>query len=189
MPQLHDGYLTGQCLVAMPGMGDPRFEETVIYLCAHTAEGAMGLVINRGLDDITFPSIVEQLGIEPTPLCDQVMVQFGGPVETARGFVLHSQDYVNDGTMVVEDGVALTATLEVLRAIASGIGPRAKLMTLGYAGWGAGQLDGEMKDNVWLTVPSDADLLFGMALEERYDAALGRIGISRGVLSEAAGHA
>lgn len=187
--QKHEGYLTGHCLVAMPGMGDPRFEGTVIYMCAHSAEGAMGLVINRSLDEITFPDIVGQLGIEPTPLCEQIRVQFGGPVETGRGFVLHTSDYVNEGTMEVTDRVGLTATLEVLRAIANGDGPHRVIMALGYAGWSAGQLDGELKNNVWLNVPADEELLFDLALETRYDAAMRRIGIDPRLLNENAGHA
>ncbi len=187
--QKHEGYLTGHCLVAMPGMGDPRFEGTVIYMCAHSAEGAMGLVINRSLDEITFPDIVDQLGIQPTPLCDQIRVQFGGPVETGRGFVLHTRDYFNEGTMEVTDQIGLTATLEVLRAIANGDGPHRVIMALGYAGWSAGQLDGELKNNVWLNVPADPELIFDLSLESKYTAAMERIGIDPRLLNENAGHA
>ncbi|ABC23854.1 Protein of unknown function DUF179 [Rhodospirillum rubrum ATCC 11170] len=187
--QKHEGYLTGHCLVAMPGMGDPRFEGTVIYLCAHTAEGAMGIVINRELEEISFPDIVGQLGIQPTPFCDDVRVQFGGPVETGRGFVLHTSDYQNEGTLSVDDSMALTATLDVLRAIASGDGPMRVIMALGYAGWGAGQLDGELKGNVWLTVPADRQLVFETAVKDKYTTAMGRLGIDPRLLSENAGHA
>ncbi|NCU21345.1 YqgE/AlgH family protein [Candidatus Falkowbacteria bacterium] len=187
--QTHEGYLTGHCLVAMPGMGDPRFDGTVIYLCTHSAEGAMGLVINRGLDDISFPDIVGQLGIDPTPQCDLVRVQFGGPVDMGRGFVLHTRDYHNEGTMAVDDSVALTATLDVLKAIAAGCGPRRLLMALGYAGWSPGQLDIELRENAWLTVPADRHLLFEVALEEKYAAAIGLLGIDPRLLSENMGHA
>lgn len=187
--QTHTGYLTGHCLVAMPGMGDPRFEGTVIYLCTHSAEGAMGLVINRGLDDISFPDIVDQLGIAPTPLCETIRVQFGGPVDMARGFVLHTRDYHHEGTLMVNEGVALTATLDVLRAIAAGEGPRQVLMALGYAGWSPGQLDKELRENVWLTVPADGALLFDVALEEKYTEAMRRLGIDPRLLSDSAGHA
>ncbi|GEO81552.1 YqgE/AlgH family protein [Pararhodospirillum oryzae] len=187
--QTHEGYLTGHCLVAMPGMGDPRFDGTVIYLCTHSAEGAMGLVINRGLDDISFPDIVGQLGIDPTPQCDLVRVQFGGPVDMGRGFVLHTRDYHNEGTMAVDDSVALTATLDVLKAIAAGCGPHRLLMALGYAGWSPGQLDIELRENAWLTVPADRHLLFEVALEEKYAAAIGLLGIDPRLLSENMGHA
>lgn len=187
--QQHEGYLTGQCLVAMPGMGDPRFEGTVIYLCAHTEEGAMGIVINRPMEQISFPDIVGQLGIEPTAHCEQIHVQFGGPVETMRGFVLHTRDYENEGTLFVDESTALTATLDVLRAIAQGQGPGRAIMALGYAGWGAGQLDGELKENVWLTVPADRRLLFETALEDKYTAAMSRLGIDPRLLSEDSGHA
>ncbi len=129
-------YLAGQLLIAMPGMKDPRFEKTVIYLCAHNSDGAMGLVLNRALDSLTFPDMLEQLGIDPLDTGDQINVHFGGPVESGRGFVLHSRDYLQDATMVVDNDVALTATVDILKAIADGDGPRQSLLALGYAGWG-----------------------------------------------------
>ena len=184
-----DGYLTGKCLVAMPGMSDPRFVRSVIYLCAHTAEGAMGLVINRAIPDFSFPELLKQLNIPSTPLCSQIAVQFGGPVESQRGFVLHSADYVHDGTLVVDDAVALTATLEVLRDIADGTGPRHTLMALGYAGWSPGQLDDELRRNVWLTVDSDPDLVFVGDLDGKYERALRRLGIDPALLCSEGGHA
>lgn len=184
-----DGYLTGKCLVAMPGMSDPRFVRSVIYLCAHTAEGAMGLVINRAIPDFSFPELLNQLNIPSTPLCDQIAVQFGGPVESQRGFVLHSADYVHDGTLVVDEAVALTATLEVLRDIADGTGPRHTLMALGYAGWSPGQLDDELRRNVWLTVDSDPDLVFAGDLDAKYEQALRRLGIDPALLCSEGGHA
>ncbi|MBB4266209.1 YqgE/AlgH family protein [Roseospira visakhapatnamensis] len=184
-----DGYLTGKCLVAMPGMSDPRFVRSVIYLCAHTAEGAMGLVINRAIPDFSFPELLGQLNILATPVCEQIAVQFGGPVESQRGFVLHSADYVHDGTLVVDEAVALTATLEVLRDIADGTGPRQTLMALGYAGWSPGQLDDELRRNVWLTVDSDPDLVFVGDLDGKYERALRRLGIDPALLSSEGGHA
>lgn len=135
------GYLAGQMLIAMPQMQDTRFARTVVYLCAHTAEGAMGIVVNRLFHQLTFPDLLEQLNIERTPLCDPIRIHFGGPVDAGRGFVLHSTDYVQDTTLMVDDCVALTATVDVLKAIAEGRGPRQSLLALGYAGWGAGQLD------------------------------------------------
>lgn len=183
------GYLAGQCLVAMPAMSDPRFSRTVVYLCAHSSEGAMGLVINRTLDQITFPDLLDQLDIPTTPACDRIEVHFGGPVESGRGFVLHSPDYVLDATMAVTDGLSLTATVDVLRAIAAGGGPDQRLLALGYAGWGAGQLDEELRDNVWLTVPAEPDLIFDADHDSKWERAMALIGAEAHNLSGIAGHA
>nr|WP_155976300.1 YqgE/AlgH family protein [Novispirillum itersonii] len=183
------GYMTGQCLVAMPGLIDSHFSRTVIYLCAHTAEGAMGLVINRPIVQVTFNDVLEQIGVEPNPDCDDIRVHFGGPVETGRGFVLHTTDFRQPATMAVDDAIALTATTDVLKAIAGGYGPRASLLVLGYAGWNAGQLDAEIKDNAWLTVDADEDLLFGPYAEHKWEQAIHKLGIDPAMLSDAAGHA
>lgn len=183
------GYIPGKCLVAMPAMADANFARTVIYVCAHTAEGAMGLVVNRAIEQVTFPDILEQLEIEPSPACDCIRVHFGGPVEAARGFVLHSGEYHQAATLIVNDEVALTATTDVLRSMAEGSGPRRALMALGYAGWGAGQLDAELKDNAWLTVESDEAILFTDPLERKWEAAIRKLGIDPSMLSEDAGHA
>jgi putative transcriptional regulator len=183
------GYLAGQILIAMPQMQDPRFTRTVVYLCAHTAEGAMGLVINRLFNQLSFPDLLEQLDIEPTPLCDPIRIHFGGPVESGRGFVLHSTDYMQDTSLMVDDSVALTATIDVLRAIAQGHGPRQSLLALGYAGWGAGQLDAEIRENAWLNVPADDELLYGRELEHKWERAINKIGFNYGMLSGEAGHA
>lgn len=183
------GYLAGQMLIAMPQMRDPRFARSVVYVCAHSAEGAMGLVINRLFDAITFPDLLEQLSIESTPTCDQIRVHFGGPVEAGRGFVLHSTDYVNESTLMVDDEVGLTATVDVLKAIAEGRGPQQSLLALGYAGWGAGQLDTEILENVWLNVPADSELLFGLDLDHKWEHAIGKLGIDFSMLSGDAGHA
>ncbi len=183
------GYLAGQMLIAMPQMQDSRFSRTVVYLCAHTAEGAMGLVVNRLFSALSFPDLLEQLNIEPTPLCDPIRIHFGGPVEAGRGFVLHSTDYVQDTTLLVDDHVALTATVDVLKAIAEGRGPRQSLLALGYAGWGAGQLDTEIRDNAWLNVPADDELLFGIEIEHKWERAIAKIGVDFSMLSGDAGHA
>ena len=158
-----EGYLTGHLLVAMPGMTDPRFVRTVVYICAHNAEGAMGLVINRLIGSITFPDLLEQLGIESAGLGRDIEVHFGGPVESGRGFVLHSSDYEQDGTLKVSDLMSLTATIDILRDMAVGLGPRQSLMALGYAGWGPGQLDGEMRRGDWRVVPATGAIVFGEA--------------------------
>jgi putative transcriptional regulator len=184
-----DGYLAGQLLVAMPGMKDPRFAKTVIYMCAHNAEGAMGLVLNRLLEQLSFSELLEQLGIDASGVGERIHVHFGGPVETGRGFVLHSPDYRQDGTLIVTRSVALTATVDILRAIASGSGPRRHLLALGYAGWGPGQLDGEIRNNGWLNVPPDDDLVFGPELDDKWERAMAKIGIDPLMLSDAAGHA
>jgi putative transcriptional regulator len=182
-------YLAGQLLVAMPGMQDPRFVKTVIYMCAHNADGAMGLVVNRALSALTFTELLEQLDITVSAVDETNKVHFGGPVETGRGFVLHSPDYVQDGTLVVNDTVALTATVDILRAIATGGGPRRHLLALGYAGWGAGQLDMEIRANGWLHVDPDEDLVFGDRIDAKWDLAMAKIGIDPTMLSENAGHA
>jgi putative transcriptional regulator len=183
------GYLAGQMLIAMPQMRDARFSRTVVYLCAHSKEGAMGLVINRMFNGLSFPDLLEQLNIEPTPLCDPIKIHFGGPVEAGRGFVLHSTDYVQETTLVVNEEVGLTATIDVLKAIANGEGPNRSLLALGYAGWGAGQLDNEIRDNAWLSVPSDEDLLFGTDLDHKWERAIAKIGVDFSMLSGEAGHA
>lgn len=181
--------LSGQLLVAMPGMTDPRFTQTVIYMCAHNADGAMGLVINRTIESLTFPDLLEQLGIENVGLGDPISIHFGGPVESGRGFVLHTADYVQEATMVVDGSVALTATVDILKVIANGGGPKRRLLALGYAGWGPGQLDAEIKANGWLNVAADEDLLFGDDLDAKWTQAMAKIGIDPRLLSDEAGHA
>lgn len=182
-------FLVGQLLVAMPGMRDPRFAKTVVYMCAHSPEGAMGLVVNRALESLTFGDLLEQLGITPPPAERAINIHFGGPVETGRGFVLHSPDYKQEGTLQVADEVSLTATVDILRAIATGQGPRRHLLALGYAGWGPGQLDGEIRANGWLHVAPDEALLFDRNLNSKWERAMTKIGIDPRMLSDAAGHA
>src|SRR5918992_951537 len=161
--------LSGQLLVAMPQMSDPRFARTVVYLCAHSAEGAMGLVVNRLIESLTFPSLLEQLGLEAEDAAADMPIHFGGPVESSRGFVLHSADYLQDSTLVIDDEIALTATIDVLRAIATGGGPRRRVLALGYAGWAPGQLDAEIQANGWLLVPPDLDLVFGINNDTKWE--------------------
>jgi putative transcriptional regulator len=183
-----DGF-AGQLLVAMPQMQDPRFAKTVIYLCAHTPEGAMGLVLNKLVDSITFPDLLEQLSIEPAISGDEIRVHFGGPVESGRGFVLHTADYQREGTLPINSGIALTATVDILRDMARGSGPRQTLLALGYAGWGPGQLDAEIQANGWLQVPADEQLVFGQNLDAKWELAMAKLGIDFGRLSSDAGHA
>jgi putative transcriptional regulator len=183
------GYFAGQMLIAMPQMRDARFARSVVYLCAHTKEGAMGLVVNRLFNSLSFPELLDQLTIPATPLCDQVRIHFGGPVEAGRGFVLHSNDYMQETTLMVDDEVGLTATIDVLKAIAEGRGPSRYLLALGYAGWSAGQLDSEIRDNAWLSVQSDVDLLFGGDIDGKWQRAIAKIGVDFINLSASAGHA
>ena len=184
-----DGYLTGQLLIAMPTMGDPRFERTVIYLSAHSADGAMGLVVNKQAEEIDFPELLSQLEIETEGVQNPIPVLVGGPVESGRGFVLHSLDYRQDSTLEVTEDVGLTATVDILRSIAEGEGPARSLLTLGYAGWSAGQLDSEIQANGWLNVSADASLLFDDDLGEKWDRAVRKVGIDPSFLSAEAGHA
>ena len=182
-------YLVGQLLVAMPGMPDTRFSKSVIYICAHSDEGAMGLVINQAMKEITFPDLLDQLDLKQTDPSAAISIQFGGPVEQGRGFVLHSPDYTHEGTLVVDGQVALTGTVDILQAIAEGHGPKECILALGYAGWGPGQLDSEILANGWLTVEADTDIVFNVDLEKKWATALAKLGIDLSLLSEDAGHA
>jgi putative transcriptional regulator len=189
------GFLDDQFLIAMPGMKDDRFARSVIYVCAHSDEGAMGLIINQ-TQPLRFPDLLVQLGIMneqeairlPPPTRDFV-VRNGGPVDRSRGFVLHSDDYMVESSLPVSEEICLTATIDILRAISSGRGPRMALMALGYAGWGAGQLEHEIAENGWLTCPANTDLLFDSDIDRKYDRILASIGIDLARLSHTAGHA
>jgi putative transcriptional regulator len=191
------GYLDGQLLIAMPVMDDPRFERSVIYLCAHSSEGAMGIIVNRPAGSIDFPGLLVQLDIikksdqiKLPENAESMKVLKGGPVETGRGFVLHSSDFfIEDATLRIDDGICLTATVDILKAIAKGAGPKHAILALGYAGWAAGQLETEIQHNGWLHCDADQDLIFGGDVEEKYLRALAKIGINPGMLSTDAGHA
>jgi putative transcriptional regulator len=192
-----EGYLDGQMLVAMPGMLDDRFARTVIYLCAHSAEGAMGIVVNKPAADLNFPDLLVQLDIIPEAeriqlpqRVGRVQVLMGGPVETSRGFVLHSPDFfIDQSTLPIDEGICLTATVDILRAIAKGEGPANAVLALGYAGWSEGQLEKEIQANGWLNCPADPEIIFHSTLDSKYDLALRRIGIDPAMLSSDAGHA
>jgi len=182
--------LTGKMLIAMPAMGDPRFAQSVVFLCAHSAEGAMGLIVNKPTPEIRFSDLLEQLGIAAQPGLREMRVHFGGPVEHGRGFVLHSADYPGgDATLRVCGDMRLTATLDVLQAMAEGSGPAASMFALGYAGWGPGQLESEIADNGWLTCDARSDIVFGRANEHKWTAALKSLGISPANLSSTSGRA
>jgi putative transcriptional regulator len=191
-----DSSLKGQLLVAMPIMTDRRFARSVIYLCAHSDDGAMGLIINHRADHISFPDLLERLGIIPRGAEDGIsndilerQVHVGGPVETGRGFVLHSSDYYsNNSTLPIDHDVSLTASIEILKAIASGEGPDHAMLALGYAGWSAGQLESEIQANGWLNCPADLELIFDPDVDAKYARALAKIGIDPSHLVSDAGH-
>jgi putative transcriptional regulator len=191
------GFLDGQLLIAMPGMLDNRFARSVIYLCAHSEEGAMGIIVNRPARKLSFSELLVQLDVirpdEAIRLpaeAGAVQVLKGGPVETGRGFVLHSNDFfIDNSTLPIDSGVSLTATVDILRAIASGSGPVHAILALGYAGWSAGQLETEMQHNGWLTCPADPSLIFDPASDSKYDRALRKLGVDLARLSSDAGRA
>src|SRR6202165_2692041 len=191
------GYLDGQMLIAMPSMRDERFSRSVIYVCAHSSEGAMGIIVNQLAANVNFPDLLVQLEVIPAVDLIQlpqragtVKVLKGGPVETGRGFVLHSADFfIESSTLPIEEGICLTATLDILKAIARGDGPVSAVLALGYAGWAPGQLETEIHQNGWLHCAADLELIFGADTEGKYALALKKIGIEVGMLSSEAGHA
>ncbi len=182
--------LTGKLLIAMPGMMDPRFAHSVVFMCAHSAEGSMGLVINKPTEDLRLRDLLEQLSIEVTHNTRDMPVHFGGPVEHGRGFVLHEYGYHSViSTLNVNDEFAMTATMDILEDMAEGRGPQNIVMALGYAGWGPGQLEGEIAQNGWLTCDADRDLVFETADISKWEGALKKLGINPLALSADAGHA
>ena len=191
------GYLDGQMLIAMPTMRDERFARSLIYVCAHSSEGAMGIVVNQLASNINFPDLLVQLDVIPAtdliqlpPRAGEVKVLKGGPVETGRGFVLHSADFfIENSTLPIDEGICLTATVDILKAMARGNGPHNAILALGYAGWAPGQLEQEIQQNGWLHCPADAELIFGSDTDRKYDKALRKIGIDLSHLSSEAGHA
>lgn len=182
--------LVGKLLIAMPGMGDARFDHAVIYMCAHSDEGAMGLIVNKPAPEVRFAELLEQLGITPGDGARDIRVHFGGPVEHGRGFVLHSGDYTSgQGTLQVDADTGMTATMDVLEDLAHGRGPAASMLALGYSGWGPGQLEGEIARNGWLTCDPRSEIVFGRANEHKWSAALKVLGIDPLVLSAQGGRA
>src|SRR4051812_2381776 len=191
------GYLDGQMLIAMPAMGDERFDRSVVYVCAHSAEGAMGIVVNHLAGNVNFPDLLVQLEVIPASeriqlpsRAESVKVLKGGPVETGRGFVLHSADFfIDNSTLPIDEGICLTATVDILKAIARGDGPNSAVLALGYAGWAPGQLETEIQQNGWLHCAADRELIFGTEIETKYKKALHKLGVDLAMLSNEAGHA
>jgi putative transcriptional regulator len=183
--------LTGKLLIAMPDMGDPRFHGSVVFLCAHSGEGAMGLIVNKPMPDVGLGDLLDQLEIARGPATPDLSICYGGPVELRRGFVLHSAEYHGDREerLEVDERFAMTATLDVLEDIARGTGPAKALLALGYAGWGPGQLEGEIRENGWLTAEAAPEIVFAPRMAGKWEAALASLGISPLTLSSEAGHA
>lgn len=183
-------FLEGKLLIALPGMTDPRFEKTVIFMCAHSTDGAMGLIVNKPVDGLGFHDMMTRLGLRVTANTPDFPVLFGGPVETGRGFVLHSGDYEStQSTMPVSEDISLTATLDILRAMADGRGPEKAIFALGYAGWGAGQIENEIRLNGWIHCDADSTILFDAEMSAKWSTALRKLGIDLSGLSANAGRA
>jgi len=185
-----DGFLTGKLLIAMPGMSDPRFERTVIFMCSHSADGALGLIVNRPIPGLPFRELMTKMDIEVTDSTPSTPVMFGGPVETERGYVLHSNERSNSpATLAVTPQIALTPTIDILRAIARGNGPQEFLFALGYAGWGPGQIENEISANGWIHCEADNAIVFKRNAVSKWEQALAKLGANISGLSSDVGHA
>ena len=189
MTSIYSGSLQGQLLVAMPNMGDPRFDRAVIYMCEHTPEQAMGLVINHPSESVSFSDLLQQFDISQPKNSNGIQIHMGGPLETTRGFVLHSADYVQRGSLIISETMALTANVDILRAIANNEGPHHSLLALGYASWGPSQLENEIMDNVWLHIEADEELVFCTEPSQKWLRAMSKLGIDVSLLSADVGHA
>ncbi|HVZ91186.1 MAG TPA: YqgE/AlgH family protein [Rhizomicrobium sp.] len=184
-----EGFLLGKLLIALPGMPDPRFEKSVIFMCAHSEQGAMGLIVNKPFEGLNFRELIERLDLKVTDRTPDAPILFGGPVGTGQGFVLHTSDATSQATMSVTSEISLTATIDILRAIAEGRGPKKSLFALGYAGWGPGQIESELSSNGWIHCDAKTAILFDLDFEERWRAALGTLGADISGLSSEAGRA
>ncbi|MEI9931579.1 MAG: YqgE/AlgH family protein [Rhizomicrobium sp.] len=188
--QNESGFLLGKLLIALPGMPDPRFEKSVILMCAHSDRGAMGLIVNKPLEGLAFRELIEKLDVQPTANTPDPSVLFGGPVSTGQGFVIHSSEYdAKDATMAVTPEISLTASVEILRDMAEGRGPHKSLFALGYAGWGPGQIEGELQTNGWIHCDPDTAIVFDLAHDAKWRAALAKLGADISGLSAEAGRA
>lgn len=190
-PQVNEfsGYLTGKLLVSMPHISDPRFYKSLVFVCGHDENGAMGIVINRVLEELTLKDLFQQMDMEVSPVCDNYPIHFGGPTEGGKGFVLHTLDYQQPATLLVNDQYGVTATLDILTAIADDKGPSHSILALGYAGWGPGQLDAELQTNHWLELDPDADLVFHTPYWQKWGAAITKLGVDAAMLTPESGHA
>ena len=182
-------YLTGQFLIAMPQMDDPRFRNTVIFMCNHDDDSAMGVVINQAMDGLYLDSLAEQVGIGTPRFWGDTPVYNGGPVEQSRGLVIHSSDHVLPDSININDHMAMTSNIKIISEIANGYGPQEFLVTLGHASWTAGQLEHEIKNNVWLTLPFQHDLIFNDNIDTIWAGCYTRLGIPTAQISTTYGHA
>jgi putative transcriptional regulator len=188
-PGFEESSLTGQILIAMPSLADTPFSQSVIFICAHTPEGAMGIVLNQPLAKPRFDELLDQLGVEPRPPAREIGLAKGGPVDDNRGFVLHTPDWMTDGSLEVDGAYVLTANMDILKAIAQGNGPRSGFLALGYTGWGPGQLDDEIRRNSWLNAPADEQIVFDAEHDTKWKRALAKLRINPAMLSGEAGRA
>ena len=188
-PKSQASWLTGQLLIAMPSLRDANFAQTVICICAHSEDGAMGIVLNKPLQRLSFDALLKQLGVAPIPPARSIRMLSGGPVDGGRGFVLHSGEWSTEGSMSVDEQTRLTSSIEVLKAIAGGGGPRECVLALGYASWGPGQLEEEIGANAWLSVTPDETLLYDAKPDQAWRQALAKLKVDPLLLSGAAGHA
>lgn len=189
-PDVDEGFLEGKLLIAMPGMPDPRFEKTVIFMCAHSAKGAMGLIINKPIDGLSFRELMSKFNIEVTANQPETPILFGGPVQVGRGFVLHSSDYGSaEATLPITSEISLTATVDILQAISEGRGPAKSILALGYAGWGTGQIENEILANGWIHCDADPDLIFKTDYDMKWQTAIHKLGADISGLSAEAGRA
>ena len=181
--------LTGQILISMPNMLDERFYKTVIYICTHSKEGSMGIIINKKIDNDNYPSLLEQLGIDKSLNDKKIFIRYGGPVETGRGLVLHTDDVIQKGSLPIDKGIVLTSTAEIFDDIAKGKGPKTSILAIGYVGWGAGQLEYEIKQNSWVTLPVDSNFVFDDQVSNKWNEAYEMIGFDPASLSHFSGNA
>jgi len=188
-PHEFSGYLTGQMIMATPQMTDKRFERALIYICGHDAQGAMGLILNKYIEDLTLKSLLQQLGLPTDKLPHDSPIHFGGPMDNGRGFVLHTDDYIHPATVHLFENLAMTATLDVLQSIANKEGPEQCLVAMGYAGWGAGQLESELSENVWMEMDPDFDLIFNTPVERKWDLGMTKMGLDVAILDPHVGQA
>ena len=181
--------LTGQILISMPNMLDERFYKTVIYICAHSKEGSMGIIINKNIDHDNYPNILEQLGIDKSLNDKKIFIRYGGPVETGRGLVLHTDDVIQKGSLPIDKGIILTSTVEIFNDIAKGKGPKTSILAIGYAGWEAGQLENEIKQNSWMTLPVESSFIFDEQVSNKWNEAYKIMGFDPNALSQFSGNA
>ena len=180
--------LTGQFLISMPSLNDERFEKTVIYMCAHSKDGAMGIIINKKIDYDLYPDLLEQLGIDKPLVDKKLYIRYGGPVESGRGFVLHSDEVIQKETLSIAKGVALTSTSEFFEDLSKGDGPKNSILALGYAGWGPGQIELEIASNSWMTLEADSNFIFDESVTNKWKDAYGMLGIDPNKLSYSSGN-